>query len=661
MNKQNAKERIYHLTELINKYRKEYYELDSPTISDFEYDSLIKNLEDLEKEFPEYAFEDSPTKLVGYVANNSFEKIAFEKPMLSLGDIFNYDEVREFHQRILNTGCKPTYVCELKIDGIASNVKYENGFLKLASTRGDGLVGENITENIKTIESLPKVLKEDIDIEVRGEVYMKRSVLDMHNKIRRELGEDEFKNCRNAAGGSLRQLDSRITKERKLDTFDYIVVNPENYGVKTQVEALEYMKELGFAVNPNYQYCESIEDVIKYLDKWEEKRKELDYDTDGVVIKVNEFDLYDKIGYTVKSPKWSIAYKFPAVEVETQVLNIEFTVGRTGNITPLAILEPVMISGSLVQKATLNNEDFCTDLDLRIGDYVLVRKAGEIIPEVISVNKNRRQEGLESFKMIERCPICNSILVRREGESSHYCLNNQCDGRRLASLIYYASKPCMNIETLGEKLMEDLYNRGFVRNIIDIYSLKDKRDLLVQIEGMGDKSVDTLLENIEKSKGQSLDKVITSLGIRFVGGKVSKTLAKEFGSLDNLMNASFSDLIVIRDIGDAIANSVVTFFNENIELIRSLQLIGINPIMEKVDNSNLMFANKSIVLTGKLETMTRDEASALIEKFGGKAASSVSKSTFMVVAGSDAGSKLTKAQALGIKVINEQEFLEMCK
>lgn len=661
MNKQEAKERIYHLTELINKYRREYYELDAPTISDFEYDSLLKNLEDLEEQFPEYAFSDSPTKLVGYVANNSFEKITFEKPMLSLADVFNYDEVREFHNRILNTGCKPSYVCELKIDGIASNIKYENGFIKLASTRGNGLVGENITENVKTIESLPKVLNEDIDIEVRGEVYMKRSVLDMHNKLRREKGEEEFKNCRNAAGGSLRQLDSRITKERKLDTFDYIVVNPEKYGLKTQVEALEFMKELGFAVNPNYQYCKTVDDIIAYLEKWETKRKELDYDTDGVVIKVNEFDLYDKIGYTVKNPKWSIAYKFPAVEVETQVLNIEFTVGRTGNITPLAILEPVMISGSLVQKATLNNEDFCTDLDLRIGDYVLVRKAGEIIPEVVSVNLNRRQDGLNPFKMIEKCPVCGSVLVRKDGESSHYCMNIDCDGRKLASLIYYASKPCMNIETLGEKLVEDLYNRGFIKGIIDIYSLKEHRDLLIQIEGLGEKSVDTLLDNIEKSKTQSLDRVIASLGIRFVGGKVSKILAKEFGSLDNLMNASFNDLIIIRDIGDAIANSVVNYFIENNDFIRKLQNIGIDPKMVKEDTSNMIFSNKSIVLTGKLETLTRDEASALIEKFGGKAASSVSKSTYMVVAGSDAGSKLTKAQALGIKVVNEEEFLEMCK
>ena len=661
MDKFEAKERIYHLTELINKYRREYYELDNPSISDFEYDSLIKNLEDLENEFPEYAFSNSPTKLVGYVANSKFEEIVFEEPMLSLADIFNYDEVRDFHKKILNTSCKPTYVCELKIDGIASNIKYETGFLKLASTRGNGFVGENITSNCKTIETLPKVLNKDIDIEVRGEVYMKKSILSMHNEIRRANNEAEFKNCRNAAGGSLRQLDSEITRQRKLDTFDYTVVHPEKYGLKTQIEALEFMKELGFSVNPNYQYCETIEDVIKFLEKWEHERKNLDYDTDGVVIKVNEFDLYDKIGYTAKCPKWSIAYKFPALEVETQVLNIEFTVGRTGNITPLAILEPVMISGSLVQKATLNNEDYCIDKDIRIGDYCLVRKAGEIIPEVVSVNKNRRREGLKKFEMIDRCPVCNSVLVRRDNESSHFCVNKKCDGRILASLIYFASKPCMNIETLGEKLVEDLYRRNYIKNIIDIYNLKNYKDELMQIEGLGEKSVLTLLDNIEKSKLNSLDKLITSLGIRFVGGKVSKILAKEFGSLKGLLDAKFEDLIVIRDIGDSIANSVINYFEENIDFINNLINIGINPIMEKIDTKGLLFEGKSIVLTGKLESMTRDEASALIESLGGKAASSVSKSTYMLVYGSDAGSKLTKAQSLGIKTIGELEFLELCK
>ncbi len=661
MDRKEAKQEIYKLTELINKYRKEYYEEDNASISDFEYDSLIRNLEELEHEYPEYAFSNSPTKQVGYVANNNFEKIEFEKPMLSLADIFNYDELREFDNRIKQTGVNPTYVCELKIDGIASSINYDKGFLKLASTRGNGLVGENITENVKTIKSLPKTLKDDYSIEVRGEVYMKRSILKMHNEKRKAAGLDEFKNCRNAAGGSLRQLDANITRERMLDTFDYTVVNPEKYGLKTQIEALEFMASQGFEVNPNYKLCKNIDEVIEYLEYWKDARKDLDYDTDGVVIKTNEFSLYDKIGYTIKYPKWGVAYKFPAVEVETEVLDIIYTVGRTGNITPLAILEPVMISGSQVSKATLNNEDFCTELDVRIGDYVLVHKAGEIIPEVVSVNKERRRNGLTPFKMIEKCPVCGSNLVRRDGESSHYCINPDCDGRKVASIIYFASKPCMNIETLGEKLVIDLYERGYLKDILDIYELKNKREYLINIDGLGEKSVDTLLLNIENSKNNSLDRVIASLGIRYVGNKVAKILAKEYRNLNNLMFAAYDDLIKIRDIGDAIAYSIENYFSEKIPFVRNLQNYGINPSMEVLDTSDMIFSGKSVVLTGKLESLTREEASALIERFGGKAASSVSKSTYLVVAGSDAGSKLTKAQSLGIKVINEKEFLEMCK
>ena len=661
MDSYQAKEKIFRLTELINKYRREYYEEDNPSISDFEYDSLIRDLEELEREFPEYAFDSSPTKQVGYVSSNSFEKITFEKPMLSLADIFNYDEVREFDAKIKAGGFKVTYVCELKIDGIASSIFYESGFLKLASTRGNGQVGENITENVKTIKSLPMVLKEDLDLEVRGEVYMKRSILNELNEERKKQNLDLFKNCRNAAGGSLRQLDPNITRERKLDTFDYTLVNPEKYGIHTQRDALNFMSSLGFAVNPNYKYCENIEEVIAYLEEWKDKRKELDYDTDGVVIKVNEFDLYDKIGYTVKYPKWGVAYKFPAMEVETLVEDIIFTVGRTGNITPLALLTPVMISGSLVSKATLNNEDFCIQKDVRIGDYVLVRKAGEIIPEVVAVNKNRRQDHLLPFKMIEKCPSCGAPLVRKVGESNHYCTNINCDGRIMANIIYFASKPCMNIETLGDKLIERLYNLSYLKDVLDIYKLKDYKEDLINLDDLGEKSVQVLLDNIEESKKNPLDKVICALGIRYVGAKVAKIFAKEFKSLDNFMNAKYEDLVVLRDIGDAIASSVVSFLEAKRDFIEKLISLGINPIIEESASSNLLFDGKSVVLTGKLESLTREEASALIEAHGGRAATSVSKSTYLVVAGADAGSKLTKANALGIKVINEKEFLELVK
>lgn len=652
------KNKIYELTQLLNKYRKEYYELDAPTISDYEYDSLIHNLEQLEMQYPEYALPNSPTKQVGYTPNNKFEAVVFEKPMLSLGDIFNYEEVKSFCEKIYNMGIYPTFVCELKIDGIASSLTYEKGFFTLGSTRGDGTVGENITENLKTVNTLPKVLDKDLDVEVRGEVYMKRSILEKLNQERKEKGLELFKNCRNTAGGSLRQLDSNITKERQLSNFCYTLVNPEKYDVHTQTDALKFMENNGFPINNHYKLCKSADEIIEYLEYWKEERKKLDYDTDGVVIKVNEFNLQEEIGYTVKAPKWGIAYKFPAEEVETKLLDIIYTVGRTGNITPNAVLEPVFISGSLVQRATLNNEDFCKEKDIRIGDYVVVRKAGEIIPEVVSVNLQRREKDLKPFEMIERCPKCNELLVRKENESLHFCVNNNCDGRIIANIIYFASRPCMDIEGLGEKVVEELYSLGYINKITDIYYLYNYKEQLKQIEGYGELSVNNLLESIEKSKENSLERVIASLGIRYVGTKVSKILAKQFCSLDNLLNASYDELNNIRDIGPNISSSVVTFMENNKDLITELKLLGINPIMEKVDESNLLYSGKAIVLTGKLEKFTREQATQIIEQLGGSVTSSVSKKTYMVVCGSDAGSKLAKAQQLGIKVINEQQFLD---
>ena len=653
-----VKQKIYELTDLLNKYRREYYELDAPTISDFEYDSLLYNLEQLEKQYPEYALPNSPTKQVGYTPSSQFEKVVFDRPMLSLGDIFNYDEVKNFVSKIYSMGYKPTFVCELKIDGIASSLHYKNGYFSLGSTRGDGQVGENITENLKTVNTLPKVLDKDIDLEVRGEVYMKRSVLDSLNEERKNKGIELFKNSRNATGGSLRQLDPNVTKERNLSNFCYTLVNPEKYNIKTQDQALRFLKECGFAINENYKLCESAEEIIEYLEYWKEERTKLDYDTDGVVIKVNEFDLYDKIGYTVKAPKWGIAYKFPALEVETKLLDIIYTVGRTGNITPNAVLEPVFISGSLVQRATLNNEDFCKDKDIRIGDYVVVRKAGEIIPEVVSVNLSRRTADLKPFEMIENCPICNQPLVRKENESLHFCINENCDGRNVANIIYFASRPCMDIEGLGEKVVEELYQLGYLKKITDIYYLHNYRSQLEQLDGYGELSVSNLIDSINKSKQNSLDRVIAALGIRYVGAKVSKILAREFGSLENLMNADFDTLNNIKDIGPNISNSVISYMINNKELILELQSLGINPIMEKVVEDNLLYQGKAIVLTGKLESLTREEATQIIENLGGSVTSSVSKKTYMVVCGSDAGSKLTKAQALGIKVINEQQFLD---
>ena len=601
---------------------------------------------------------DSPTKQVGYSPNNKFEEVVFYKPMLSLGDIFNYEEVKSFCEKIYNMGIIPTFVCELKIDGIASSLTYKKGFFTLGSTRGNGSVGENITENLKTVNTLPKVLDKDLDIEVRGEVYMKRSVLEQLNNERKEKGLELFKNCRNTAGGSLRQLDPEVTKERKLSNFCYTLVNPENYNVYTQTDALKFMEDNGFPINNHYKLCKNVDEIIEYLEYWKEERKNLDYDTDGVVIKVNEFNLQEEIGYTVKAPKWGIAYKFPAEEVETKLLDIIYTVGRTGNITPNAVLEPVFISGSQVQRATLNNEDFCKEKDIRIGDYVVVRKAGEIIPEVVSVNLKRRDSNLQPFTMIEKCPICGSTLVRKENESLHFCVNDECSGRIVANIIYFASRPCMDIEGLGEKVVEELYSLGYIKKITDIYYLHNHKDELKELEGYGELSVNNLLESIEKSKQKPLERVIASLGIRYVGAKVSKILAKEFGSLDGIVNATYDELNNIRDIGPNISSSVISFMENNKPLIQELKSLGINPTMEKVNNTNLLYSGKAIVLTGKLEKFTREQATQIIEQLGGSVTSSVSKKTYMVVCGSDAGSKLVKANQLGIKVIDEQQFLE---
>ncbi len=657
----DPKKRIEQLVEDLNRYSEEYYINDNPTISDYEYDALLRELEELEKQYPEFVLSNSPTKRVGDYSESKLEKIVFETPMLSLGNAFSYDELRSFDLSIKNLGYVPSYVCELKIDGIASNCKYNKGKFVLGATRGDGVTGENITENLKVINSLPKTLKDNENIEVRGEVYMKRSVFDNLNEERKENGLDPFKNCRNAAGGSLRQLDPNITKERKLDQFSYTIVNPEKYNITTQYDSLKFLESLGFSVNPNYRLCKDIEEVIDYIEYWKDNRQKLDYDTDGVVIKVNEINLHELIGYTVKSPKWAIAYKFPAIEVETKLLDIKFTVGRTGCITPNAVLEPVMIAGSLVQRATLNNENFVISKDIRIGDFVFVRKAGEIIPEVVKVNLEKRDSCLMPFRMIEKCPICGEKLVREANEADHYCVNNDCSGRKLASMIYFASRQAMNIEGLGEKLVEELYNLGYLEDFTDIYKLHLYKEKLMTIEGLGEKSVTTLLNNIEKSKNNELPLLLTSLGIRFVGSKVSKVLSKYYESLMDLSNATVLELTSIKDIGERTAESVVSYFNENSDLINRLISLGVNPINKKENRGEQKFAGLTFVLTGTLPTLSRNEATKMIEDLGGNVSSSVSKKTSYVLLGADAGSKLEKAKALGIKTISEEEFLNLIK
>lgn len=658
----DIKERIKYLTNLLHRYNYEYYVLDNPTVEDVEYDSLMRELEQLEKQYPEYASENSPTQKVGDYLKNDLDEVVHQNPMLSLANAFSYDELREFDEKIRKEVNNFTYNVELKIDGIASTIHYENGLLVLGATRGNGTIGENITQNVIMINTLPKILTEPVNVEVRGEVYMSNEVFERINKERQSQNLQLLANPRNAAGGSLRQLDPNITKQRSLDHFSYTLVEPEKHNIHTQSDAMLYMKKLGFNINPHYRHCRNIEEVIEYIEEYKDKRKELEYATDGIVIKVNEFDLYDLIGYTVKTPKWAIAYKFPAEIVTTRLNNIIFTVGRTGIITPNAVLDPVYIAGTVVSRATLNNEEFIISRDIRIGDYVRVRKAGEIIPEVVEVDLTRREEHLIPFKMIDRCPICSSKLIKGLNEAEHYCKNPECGGRILEGIIHFASRVAMDIEGLGEKQIEQLYSLGYLKDAADIYLLKNYQEELLQLERFGKQKVSNLINAIEKSKNQTLDKFIFGLGIRFVGAKVAKILAKKYKSIDNLRNVSLEELISIYDIGEAIGKSIIEYFNnsKNQILLARFKKYGIDPIMED-SSTGKTFMGMTVVLTGKLETMSREEASEIIENLGGQTASSVSKNTSLVIAGPKAGSKLTKAQSLGIKIISEQEFLEMIK
>lgn len=656
--------RMNELVKLLKQYNYEYYVLDNPTVSDLEYDSLMKELERLETMYPAHALPDSPTKKVGDYLKLELEEITHANPMMSLANAFSYQELREFDEKIKRTvNQNIEYTCELKIDGIASTIHYEDGLLVLAATRGNGTVGENITKNALTINSLPKVLTEHISLEVRGEVYMLKSVFNELNDKRKLENKSLFANPRNAAGGSLRQLDSNITKERKLDQFSYTLVNPEKYNIYKQSDVMTYLSDLGFSVNPHFRKCHNIDEVIAYIEEYKDKRKELPYETDGIVIKVDDLTLYDEIGYTVKTPKWAIAYKFPAEIAVTKLKDIIFTVGRTGMITPNAVLDPVLISGSTVSRATLNNEDFIVSRDIRIGDYVKVRKAGEIIPEIVEVDFSRREDGLIPFKMLEKCPECGMPLVKRNNESEHHCINPNCCGRILEQLIHFSSRQAMDIEGLGEKQTELLYQLGYVKDVSDIYLLKNYYYELLALDGYGDQKISNLFNAIEKSKENTLDQLIFGLGIKHVGQKASKNLAKIYHSIDELKNATVEELISIEDIGQIMAESIKDYFTnpKNLELIEKLKSYGINPISNYIQKDNLPLAGLTIVVTGTLETMSRDEANSLIEENGGKASSSVSKKTSYVLAGRDAGSKLTKAQSLGVPVISENEFKDMIK
>ncbi len=644
------------LVDLLNKANYEYHVLDNPTtLTDEEYDNYLREIYKIEEENPSIIRSDSPTHKVGGVILDKFSKVTHNIPMMSLADVFNEDEIISFDSKIKKEGINPKYVCELKIDGLSVSLKYENGILVSAATRGDGIVGEDITHNVKTIKQVPLKLTKPISIEVRGEIYMSRKTLSILNEERMKKGEPILKNCRNAAAGSIRQLDSKIAAKRNLEVFIYHLPDPEDYGIKTHYEALEFMKSLGFRTNPNNRLVSSISEVMNFIHEKNSMRDELAYDIDGVVIKLNDLNDQKIMGFTERYPKWACAYKFPAQEVSTKLLDIKFTVGRTGQVTPNAILEPVMVMGSLVSKATLHNEDYVLAKDLKIGDTVLIKKAGDVIPEVIMPKKELRDGTEISFKMAHNCPICNSKLVKKD--SIYYCVNDSCDRKTIENLIHFASRDAMNIEGFGDNIVEDFYNMGYLKSVSDFYDLYKNKEELKELEGFGDKSINKMLESIEKSKTNSLERLLYGLGIRYVGFKTAKILSKYYGNIDNIVDSTYEELIKIKDIGEVIARSVYDYFKINIDLINILKEKEVNTLYLGKVEENDNFMNKSFVLTGSLLSITRNEAKEKIENLGGNVNESVSKKTDVVIVGSDPGSKYNKALSLGITIWNEEEFL----
>ena len=655
------KERMDELINYINKASYEYYVLDNPTITDQEYDDYYNELLSIEEKYPELKREDSPTNRVGGAVLDKFEKVNHDHPMLSFDDIFNEEEIILFDERIKKVVSTAHYTLEPKMDGLSGSLIYKNGVLVRGATRGDGVTGEDITTNIKTIKSVPLRLTEDIDIEVRGEIYMSKKSFLEANREKIKNGEKEFANPRNAAAGSIRQLDSKVAAKRNLDFMAYFIPNPEDYGIKTQKESLEFLRKLGFVTNYKLNgYAKNVKDIINYIDSLSEKRDNLPFEIDGVVLKVDNLEDEKRLGFTSRVPRWGIAYKFPAKEVLTTLKEIKFTVGRTGKITPNAIFSPVHVSGSLVSKATLHNSDYCIDKDVRVGDTISIRKAGDVIPEVVEVKLDRRKEDSVPFKMIENCPMCNSVLVRKD--ANHYCKNEHCPSRKIESLIHFSSRDAMYIEGFGESIVEDFYNLGYLKNIDDFYILDKYKDELMLLEGFGEKSISKLLESASNSKKNSLERLLFGLGIRYVGKKTAKILSKYYKTMDNLIKADFDELKSINDIGDVIAKSIVDYFNDekNINLINRLKDLNLNMryLGEEVNTSNENINGKTFVITGTL-SRPRDEIKEEIEVLGGNVTGSVTKKTDYVIAGEKAGSKLTKANELGIKVLTEEEYNNM--
>ncbi|WP_400195164.1 NAD-dependent DNA ligase LigA [Lysinibacillus telephonicus] len=660
----DIEKRVAELNKLLHEYGHAYYVQDKPIVSDAVYDQLLHELIALEKENPSLIYPDSPTQRVGGAAVEGFRKVTHTYPMLSLSNAFNEADLRDFDRKIRQAiGDDFSYVCELKIDGLAISLRYENGIFVQGATRGDGVVGEDITTNLKTIRAIPLRLKERVTIEVRGEAYMPKKSFEALNNARAQKGEELFANPRNAAAGSLRQLDPKIAASRNLSTFIYAIGGDgEAYGIDSHAEMLDYLEGLGFPSNKEREKCATIDDVLAFIEKWTENRPNLAYEIDGIVVKVNRYAHQDELGFTAKSPRWAIAYKFPAEEVVTKLLDIELTVGRTGVITPTAILEPVQVAGTTVGRASLHNEDLIREKDIRIGDTVIVHKAGDIIPEVIGVILEQRPENSVPYEMPTHCIACGSELVRIEGEVALRCVNPTCPAQIAEGIKHFVSRNAMNIDGLGEKVVEQLLRENYIKDVADLYHLEVEQ--LMKLERMGEKSATNLVDAIERSKENSMERLLFGLGIRHVGEKAAKILAEQFETIDALMDATEEQLTSIFEIGEKMADSVVTYFNneEVKELITRLKQAGVNTTFKgkkmQVEIGDSPFAGKTIVLTGKLTQLTRNEAKAKIEELGGTVTGSVSKKTDLVIAGEDAGSKLAKARELGIEVWDENRLIE---
>ena len=650
------KERYDELIKLIEKANYDYYTLDNPTVTDREYDNWMSELLDIEERHPEIKRKDSPSEKIGGEVISEFKKVEHKIGMFSISDVFNESEIVAFDERIRKEFPNPSYVCELKIDGLAVSLQYEKGILKRAATRGNGLVGEDITHNVKTIGTIPLRLNKPVDIEVRGEIYMPLKAFNELNEKRLKNGEPIFQNPRNAAAGSVRQLDSSVAKARKLDAFLYHVPETDK---KTHYEALMELKELGFVVNPHIRLVKNIDEILDYINEWTARRGELPYDIDGIVIKVNDIHMQRELGFTAKYPRWVIAYKFPAEDVKTRLTDIVCTVGRTGQITPNAVFDPVKVMGSTIRRATLHNGDYINSKNLKIGDNIFVHKAGDVIPEVVGPCLEDRTGNEREFVMPDKCPICGASLVLTESGIDLKCPNDLCPARNIESLIHFCDRKAMNIEGLGERIIEDFYNMKFITSIIDIYNIKDRKEELIELEGFGDKSVNKLLDNIEKSKQNSLEKLLFAIGISGIGEKNAKILAKKFMNIDNLMNASLDDLTNISDVGPILANSIYNFFKDadNIKLINDLKNIGMNMnYLGAQIKENEELLNKRIVVTGTLKKYTRDEIQNLIELNGGLWSTSVTKKTYAVIVGENPGSKYDKAKELNIPIWTEEDF-----